>query len=452
MGPGDQRNEQCNEQRNEQRNQQRGGTLMRVLVIAHGHPELIKGGGEIAAYHQFRELRARGVDASLLAATQESALQHGGTPFSMLRPHEILFHSQMEDFFRLRPPSLRVVWHDFRQLLAQQQPDIIHFHHIIHLGIQFVREAARYRDLANKPVKLIFTLHEYLPICANDGQMVMFDNDALCTEASPARCAYCLKRRPPQPRSPEELFLRERLIRAAFSQVDHFIAPSDFLCQTYQRWGLERPISVIDNGLPAVEPVPPRPLAAGEPRAHFAYLGQINRFKGAQILLEAIEFLEPELRQQVRIDIHGCGLGQQDPALQARIEALRQRHPNQIQCHGSYDRDELPRLLHQIDTLVLPSIWWENSPLILQEAKAFGRPVICSDIGGMKEKIRHEIDGLCFSRGSPASLAQAMVRAADPPTWERLRAGLQPPETIQGITDRLLALYQQDLFTDNPAP
>ncbi len=425
---------------------------MRVLVIAHGHSSLVKGGGEIAAYQLFRELRDRGVDAYLLAATREDALQHGGTPFSMLRPHEILFHGQMQDFFNLSPASLRVVWHDFRQLLAQLQPDAIHFHHILHLGTQFIREAARYRAQADKPVKLVFTLHEYLPICANDGQMVMFDSEELCTEASPTRCAYCLKQRPPRPRTPEELFLRDRLIRAAFSLIDHFIAPSRFLCETYQRWELNRPISVIDNGLPPMQPLAPRPLRAGQPRARFAYLGQINRYKGLQVLLEAISFLEPGLREQVQVDIHGCGLHDQGETLQQQIETLRQRYPSQLHIHGSYDRDELPRLLAEIDTLVLPSIWWENSPLVLQEAKGLGRPVICSDIGGMKEKIKDGVDGLRFSRGSPANLARAMERAADPEIWERLRAGIQPPDSIQTTAEQVLALYRAQQVSDTQGP
>lgn len=425
---------------------------MRALIIAHGHPDLVKGGGEIAAYQLFLELRAQGVDAYLLAATREGSLQHGGTPFSMLRPHEILFHSQTRDLFTLSPTSLRVVWHDFRQLLAQMQPDAIHFHHILHLGTEFIREAARYRAHAGRPVKLLFTLHEYLPICANDGQMLMVESDELCTEASPTRCAYCLKTRPPRPRTPEELFLRERLIRAAFSLIDTFIAPSAFLRATYERWRLDRPIQVIDNGMPPMSPLAPRHLAPGELRTRFVYLGQINRYKGLQVLLEALGFLSPGLLEQVRIDIHGCGLSEQQDSFQRQIDDLRQRFATQVDVHGSYDREELPALLSEADTLVLPSIWWENSPLVLQEAKALRRPVLCSDIGGMKEKVRDGIDGLRFARGSAASLARALERASDPDTWEQLRQGIEPPVSIQETTKQVLALYRDPSVSDSPDP
>ena len=56
----------------------------------------------------------------------------------------------------------------------------------------------------------------------------------------------------------------------------------------------------------------------------------------------------------------------------------------------------------EIDWVVVPSIWWENSPLVIQEAFLHGRPVICSDIGGMAEKVRHGVDGLHFRVGDDA--------------------------------------------------
>src|SRR5207244_4345149 len=58
---------------------------------------------------------------------------------------------------------------------------------------------------------------------------------------------------------------------------------------------------------------------------------------------------------------------------------------------GRYSRDELSRLLSHIDWVVVPSVWWENSPLVIQDAFLHERPVICSNIGGMAEKV---IDGV----------------------------------------------------------
>jgi glycosyltransferase involved in cell wall biosynthesis len=65
------------------------------------------------------------------------------------------------------------------------------------------------------------------------------------------------------------------------------------------------------------------------------------------------------------------------------------------------------------DVVVLPSIWWENSPVVIQEARRNRVPIVCSNIGGMAEKVRDRVDGLHFQAGSAASLADAVYKATD---------------------------------------
>src|SRR6185503_11624350 len=72
---------------------------------------------------------------------------------------------------------------------------------------------------------------------------------------------------------------------------------------------------------------------------------------------------------------------------------------------GRYDNRDLPSLMEKVDWVVVPSRWWENSPLVIQEAFAHGRPVISSDIGGMAERVVHGVNGLHFRVGDPVSLA-----------------------------------------------
>ena len=81
-----------------------------------------------------------------------------------------------------------------------------------------------------------------------------------------------------------------------------------------------------------------------------------------------------------------------------------------------------------MDAIVTPSIWWENSPLVIQEAFAAGKPVICSDIGGMAEKVRHGVDGLHFETGNPGHLAQLLARLARKPSLiDELSQSVQAP-------------------------
>ena len=73
----------------------------------------------------------------------------------------------------------------------------------------------------------------------------------------------------------------------------------------------------------------------------------------------------------------------------------------------------------------MPSIWWETGPLVVMEAFQYGRPVICSDIGGMSEKVTDGVNGLHFRRRDPEDLADVMQRAVETPgLWEELHAGV----------------------------
>jgi glycosyltransferase involved in cell wall biosynthesis len=123
---------------------------------------------------------------------------------------------------------------------------------------------------------------------------------------------------------------------------------------------------------------------------------------------------------------------------------LVDRMSGNVTYAGAYEHNELPRLMHDVDWVVLPSRWWENSPLVVQEAFTHGRPVICSGIGGMAEKVTDEVNGLHFRVGDAASLAAVIERAVtEPGLWERLRAGIPPVYTLDEHVASLTGLYAE---------
>ena len=96
----------------------------------------------------------------------------------------------------------------------------------------------------------------------------------------------------------------------------------------------------------------------------------------------------------------------------------------------------------ETDWVVVPSVWWENAPLVIQEAFQHGRPVIASDIGGMAEHVRDGVDGLHFRAGDHEALARTLGNAAaDPALWERLRDGIAPVRSLDAHVNRLTDLY-----------
>ena len=125
------------------------------------------------------------------------------------------------------------------------------------------------------------------------------------------------------------------------------------------------------------------------------------------------------------------------------VEAAGRR----VRFYGSYRQEELAGLMAEIDWVVVPSIWWENSPVVIQEAFLHRRPVIASGIGGMAEKIRNGTDGLHFRAGSPESLADQLVRCLqEDDLWAELSAAIAPPMDLSIFASEHVALYR-----DSPA-
>ena len=76
-------------------------------------------------------------------------------------------------------------------------------------------------------------------------------------------------------------------------------------------------------------------------------------------------------------------------------------------------------VFNRVDAIVVPSIWVENSPLVIHEAQQARVPVITADAGGMAEYVRHEVNGLLFEHRSYRSLAGQMQRFVDDPELAR---------------------------------
>jgi glycosyltransferase involved in cell wall biosynthesis len=131
----------------------------------------------------------------------------------------------------------------------------------------------------------------------------------------------------------------------------------------------------------------------------------------------------------------------------AEIDALASAAGAKVIRHGAYRRDEMAKLLAAVDWVVTPSIWWENAPLVIQEAFQQRRPVICSDIGGMAEAVANGHDGLHFRTGDPTDLARAMRRAMNEPgLWECLSSNISRVPTVADSAAEHRSLYA-DLTT-----
>jgi len=410
----------------------------RVLYICHNHPSFHPGGTEIFAHDLFGAMkREHGADAMFLGcADRLHRDRRPGTLFQTVgrSADEMVMWAGHFDRFNLSQTDLHAVVPEFGDFLRVYKPDVVHFHHVLLVGVEAIFLVRRILPRA----KIVMTLHDYFPICAHEGQMVTVKDKALCDRATPDACHACF---------PEidldKFVLRRGQIQAMFSLVDQFIAPSQFLRQRYIDWGLPaEKIVVLRNARPAVEPAAPRGLAPGERRDAFGFFGNVSPFKGVPVALEAAQRLVRQGDTKFTLSIHG-GMPFQTSAFKDQVESLAKKSAGTVALRGAYKLPELKSLIAAVDWVVVPSIWWENAPLVIQEAFLHRRPVICSDIGGMAEAVRDGMDGLHFRVGDPVDLARAMRRAMDEPgLWERLSGGITPPPSLADCAAEHLALYQ----------
>jgi glycosyltransferase involved in cell wall biosynthesis len=272
--------------------------------------------------------------------------------------------------------------------------------------------------------------------------MVKTTRNTLCRRASPTDCAGCFPQHGAGLIFQRELFLKDHLALA-----DAYVSPSRFLIDRYVNWGLPADkFHFIENGLDVHEIAAPRPTQAGGRRHRFGFFGQVTEFKGLHILLDAIARVPADIWGDASLCVFGGNLENQPQAFRDKFATLLEAAGRRARFYGSYRSEELPRLMGQVDWVIVPSIWWENSPIIIQEAFLHRRPLIVSDIGGMAEKVTHGENGLHFRASGPEDLADQLREAlTDPPLWERLSQNAPRPPDLAQFASEHLDLYRDVL-------
>ncbi len=415
---------------------------MKVLIIAMYHPELVRGGSQQVAHELFQGLReAPGVEPVLLCSADHNspALFKSGARITGFdgRENEFLFLSHDYDYVWQKLP-LPLQAQAFAEFLERIRPDVVHFHHFMTYGIDYLSLARRVCPAA----RIVFTAHEFLVICAAQGHMVRPPDGALCERATPVRCHQCLPQHPP-----EHFFLRAQWMKSHLAAVDRFTVPGRFMAATYEKWGLPaEKITHVPNGLrlPSLKAQPAPPAR----RNRFGFFGQLIDVKGLSVLLEAVALLRAEGFTDFSVEVNGENIHFASPAIRARIEKFQAGEAElppaerRVRFNGGYHPGQVAARMARVDWVVVPSLWWEIFCLVLSEAWACGRPVIASDVGGLAERVTDGGDGLLFPLGDARALAEAMRRAAtEEGLWERLAAGIAPPPSRAEMVAGYLKVY-----------
>jgi glycosyltransferase involved in cell wall biosynthesis len=422
-------------------------TPQKILFVSLNHPAVRPGGAEGYALDVHRTLTDSDDFEPIFLAragppVSHNAQPHAGPPFAAVNrdPNQYFFYTDLDGFDWLngRLYNRTVLTRFYRDFLLAHKPDIVHFQHTLFMGYDIIRVTRN----ALPRAAIVYTLHEYLPICHRNGQMVRTKANELCQEESPRRCNECFPTI-----SQEAFFARKRFIQSHLSLVDYFITPTEYALERFVEWGIPRSkIQAEPYGYVAGDE-PPLALSedaygSGRKRNRFGFFGQLTAFKGVDVLLNAMRMLGDDF--DGHLWIYGANLDVQPKEFRDQVASLVEEVGDKVTVVGEYLPSEVGNVMAKIDWVVVPSIWSETGPLVVWEAFQYKRPVICSDIGGMAEKVIDGISGLHFSRNDPEGLAQVMLEAAgEPELWTKLSSRVPRPYSMSDHVDVLRAIYRK---------
>jgi glycosyltransferase involved in cell wall biosynthesis len=407
------------------------------------HPDLIRGGSQRVAYELFTALKGREAIAPFfLASSDQNSIAANKDDLGIInfdqREDEFLFLSQDYDYDWQRT-ECESLTKTFSNFLNSLKPDVVHFHHFMTLGIDYLSLTRRILPNA----KIIYTAHDFWPLCAAGGHMVRVPDGSLCERPSGIKCQQC---RPEH--NADHYVLRQMWFKAHLEAANVMTVPSNFMNHFYADWGIApEKLRHIENGITSgAWSTDTKPASARKNR--FGFFGQLVNIKGIHILLEAVELLRNGGLSDFSVEINGDNLHFASPEMQTRIkdflerEAKRPPSERNVSFNGPYDPASLGERMHRVDWVVVPSTWREVFCLVVSEAWNYGRPVIASNIGSLAERVTDGLDGMLFSAGNAYDLAEKMQMAIErPETWDRLHKGISPPISQNDMADKFLELY-----------
>jgi len=366
----------------------------------------------------------------------------------------------------------------FELVLEEFGPDVVHVNHLMYLSLGCLRVAR------SAGVAVVFTLHDLWLSCPRWGQRLGWDGQ-LCHEVELARCGECMThtkfaqtnleerisgwlvrlrestgldlsetaryaRRVLAERGGEEgsegegraemeeaVRERDAAVREVVGEcVDRFLSPSRFVGEELVRWGLkEARVEHLGTGL--AEGAAPERVARGE-RVRVRFLGSLIPSKGAHVLVEAWGLLSEETR--ARGELVFFGPAGHDAAYMAELE--QGMAGAGARWGGVLEREQVPGELAQCDLVCLPSLWFENLPLVVLEARAAGVPLLVSDLGGLAEAVPDGSRGWRFAAGDSGALAAKLEELLLAP--ELLDAVEVPPAPRADVHfERLFEVYRE---------
>lgn len=439
---------------------------MRILILVHGYPPTYADGAELRAERTARALIERGHDITVMTVESVDAADDHPPYLDSSQDGVRIRRLYLSARTNGRPP----VWEydnsetaaALAQLIDDHRPDVIHLFSGYLMTGSVVRQA---REMG---VPVIVSLTDFWWLCH---RITLLRTDgARCHGPTPAGCARCQSENYRRFRLPAKVWPQtldhfwrlsnqsnrlstilnlphhaDRLSTGikTLNMVDALIAPAHHLANLYIQYGVNpEKLRVWRQGVDINSCVVRTP----SPSFRVGCLGQVKYHKGVDLLVDAWQMLHGPVDRELVIygsdtgeDRYGDDLRQQI----AEIPDIDWRQP--------VDRRAVWEVLANLDVVVVPSRWIENSPNIILEAQAVGVAVVGTNLGGVAELIRHEENGLLFEPDSAQDLAAQLQRLLnEPELLQELRRAQAPFQNFTTEIDQIESLYASLARTDLP--
>jgi len=285
----------------------------------------------------------------------------------------------------------RTVWssktrRDFSAVLRQSKPDVVHVHNTFMVISPSIYSACR-----EQQVPVVQTLHNYRLLCPQGG---FFRDGKPCHDCAShlghSVLHACYRDSRVGTANVALMLAWHRAAGTYSTLVDRYIALTEFSRSQFVSGGFDpAKITVKPNF------AHPDPGERSNDGSYALFVGRLSPEKGLKTLLAAWR----QLPEPIPLRLAGSG------PMAAEVSAAARELGPQVQYLGQLPLEPLMQLMKGARFLIFPSELYENFPLTLAESYACGVPVIASELGAMKEIVKHESTGLLFRAGDPGDLA-----------------------------------------------
>ncbi|WP_374090215.1 glycosyltransferase family 4 protein [Methylomicrobium lacus] len=315
-------------------------------------------------------------------------------------------------------------------LIDAERPDIVHCHNIYHQLTPSIIGAAK-----KFGVPIVLTLHDYKPVCP---AYVRLHDEKMCSACLDGDFSNVIKYRCADGSlGKSALLYAEAVVQKLlgnYEKLDAVIAPSQFMAESVASRFSPEKVKVIYNGID-IDKV----RASAEDDGYVLYLGRLSQEKGIATLLEAYR------RNDIRLPLKICGTG-------PLLDQLLMDVPPNVELLGYQTGEALKSIISKASLVSVPSEWYENCPMSVLEAMAYGKPVVASQVGGIPELVADGISGLLHEPGNADALSACIDKLADDVELRKMmgrnaRQRVEDSFSLAQHNAALLAVYR-DLTND----